>query len=100
MSGVNVVIAELQTVQRGVKRRTRVVTYPTLDATEAEEAATECRTRPVEPGQLQPTLWEGFDPHVHAMSSRLYWASTNPFSGEGSPTSMIICNVPGRDFRG
>lgn len=50
MSGVNTVVVDLQTVQRGGNRRTKVMTYLSLDATETEEAATECRTRPAEPG--------------------------------------------------
>ena len=45
-----IAIIDLSTIQRGIDRRVRVVTYPSSDPTDAEETATEWRTRSAEPG--------------------------------------------------
>ena len=101
MSEVNMAIADLRMVQRGIGRRIGVGTYPPFAETRAGETTTERKTRSTEPRATVAHSLRGFQPtHTHN-NSIVTW-------GIGEPTlrrkvadvddSSEPTKFPGRDF--
>lgn len=101
MSEVNMAIADLGIVQRGIGRRIGVGTYPPFAETRAGETATERKTRSTEPRATVAHSPRGFQPtHTHN-NSIVTWGIDEPTLRRKVADvndSSEPAKFPGRDF--